>query len=364
MASRSEQGKAGPSLHARARGWLSLASVLLGLSALPAAAAEPTRLKIVGGLAGISQYKQFEEPFWAKRIEELSGGRLTATIRPFDRSGLRAQDMLQLMKLGVVPFGTALVALVAGDEPELNVVDLPGLNPTFDDLRETVAAYRPHLRNVLRDRYDIELLGVYAYPAQVVYCAKPFRGLADLQGRRVRTSSVGQSELVSALGGIPVLVPFAEMVNAVTNGVVDCALTGTLSGFEIGLSGVTTHVHAMSLSWGISFFGANRRAWDALPADLREVIRTGVQGLENHIWMSADRETARGLACNIGAASCGSERRGTMTLVPVSPADEARRRLLLVEAVLPSWLDRCGSDCANVWNEHMAPRAGIRLKAE
>jgi hypothetical protein len=53
-----------------------------------------------------------------------------------------------------------------------------------------------------------------------------------------------------------------------------------------------------------------------------------------------------------------------MSLVPVTPEDEARRRRLLVEAVLPSWLDRCGSECAAVWNDNMAARAGIRLKAE
>ncbi|KAA2236105.1 TRAP transporter substrate-binding protein [Salinarimonas soli] len=348
---------------ARSRGWLALAAVLLGLSAAPAAAAEPIRLKIVGGLAGISQYRQFEEPFWTKRLEEMSGGRLTAAVHPFDRSGLRAQDMLQLMKLGVVPFGTALLALVAGDEPELNVIDLPGLNPNFEVLRETVAAYRPHLRDVLKDRYGIELLGVYAYPAQVVYCAKSFRGLSDLAGRRVRTSSVSQSELVSALGGVPVLVPFAETVSAVSTGVVDCAITGTLSGYEIGLPEVTTHIHAMALSWGLSFFGANRSAWEALPADLRDVLRAGIARLEQDIWTSADRDTARGLACNAGTTACDG-RQGRMTLVPVTPEDEARRRRLLVEAVLPSWLDRCGTDCAAVWNEHMAERAGIRLKAE
>ena len=34
-------------------------------------------------------------------------------------------------------------------------------------LRRSVAAFRDHLTETLRDRYDIELLGVYVYPAQV-----------------------------------------------------------------------------------------------------------------------------------------------------------------------------------------------------
>ena len=117
--------------------------------------------------------------------------------------------MLQLMRLGIVPFGTALLAVVSGDEPELNAVDLPALNPDMQALRKTVALYRPHLQQMLRTKFGIELLAVYAYPAQVIFCAKPFTGLSDLAGRRIRTSSVGQSEMMTALGAIPVLTPFA-----------------------------------------------------------------------------------------------------------------------------------------------------------
>ena len=106
--------------------------------------------------------------------------------------------MLQLMKLGVVPFGTALLAVVAGDEPQLNALDLSVVSPTMEDLRASARALRPSVGRLLAERYDIELLGVYAHPAQVLYCAKPFSGLADIAGRRVRTSSVGQSEFVHA----------------------------------------------------------------------------------------------------------------------------------------------------------------------
>ncbi len=364
-------GKIGSGLFGSARreraawlGWIALAGALLtGLATGPAAAAEATKLKVVGGLAGIAQYRQFEEPFWTSRIEQISGGRLTATIQPFDRSGLRGQDMLRLMRLGVVPFGTALVSIVSGDEPELNAVDLPALNPTMADLRKTVAAYRPHLRRVLDERYDVELLGVYAYPAQVIYCAKPFSGLAGIAGRRVRTSSVSQSELVAALGGVPVQIAFAEVVTAVSNGVVDCAITGTMSGHEIGLSEVTSHIHSMALSWGVSMFGANRTAWESLAPDLREIVRNGVAELEREIWAAAEAETSRGIACNMGAADCGSGRRGKMALVPATPEDEARRRQLLVEAVLPAWVERCGPECPAIWNDLLASRAGIRLGA-
>jgi len=342
-----------------------LLSLWLGLVVTSMAEAQqPIRLKVVGGLADVSQYLRYEEPFWRTRITELTGGRVIAEIAPFDRSGIRGQEMLQLMRLGVVPFGTVLLAVVATEEPEFNAVDLPALSPDMRTLRQTVRAFRPHLEQVLRDRYQIELLGVYTYPAQVVFCARPFAGLADLAGRRIRTSSVGQSELVQALGATPVMTPFAEMVQSMRRGVVECAITGTLSGNAVGLHEVTSHVHAMALTWGISIFGANQTAWAALSEPIQQILRRGVAGLEEEIWAAADGETGEGLACNAGLPSCTTGRRGQMTVVPVSAADEERRRRLLTEVVLPRWVGRCGSDCVDAWNENLAPLLGIRARME
>jgi TRAP-type C4-dicarboxylate transport system substrate-binding protein len=294
----------------RAARWLNAAGVVamgLLLSVCVARANEPVELKVVGGLAGVSQYERLEKPFWEHQIETLSNGSIKAEIHAFDRSGLPGQEMLQLMRLGIVPFGTALLAVVSGDEPELNAVDLPALNPDMQALRKTVALYRSHLQQMLRTKFGIELLAVYAYPAQVIFCARPFTGLSDLVGRRIRTSSVGQSEMMAALGAIPVLTPFAEIVNSIRTGVVDCAITGTLSGNEIGLPNVTSYIYPMAISWGLSFFGANAAVWEALPTDLRTTLKEAIAGLEREIWDAADRETAAGLACDIGAPDCSGE---------------------------------------------------------
>ena len=320
-------------------------------------------LQIVGGLAGVTQYTGYEQPFWEKEITERSGGRITATIRPLDAGGLRAEETLQLMRLGVVPFGTASLSRVSSDDPELNAVDLPVLNPDMATLRKTVQATREHLADYLLKRYDIVLLAIYTYPAQVIFCTQPFSGLDDLVGRKVRTSSVGQAELMAGLGAVPVLLPFAEIVPALKAGVAECAITGTLSGYEIGLPGTATYVHTMAISWGVSFFGANRAAWEAIPPDLQGVIREGLGDLERRVWIQADTDTKRGLACNSGTATCGDVV-GDMTLVPTSPKDAARREKLLERVVIPRWILRCGARCAQAWNTYLAPVHGLRAEQE
>ncbi len=324
-------------------------------------AKDQTSLRIVGGLDGINQYVKFEEPFWRTEISRRSGGAITASIHPFDRSGLRGQDMLQLIRLGVVPFGTALLSVVGGDEPELSAMDLPGLNPDLAALRGVVARYRPVIERILKERYEIELLGVYTYPAQVVFCAKPFASLTDLRGRRIRTSSVAQSEMVVGLGAVPVVTPFIELLGSFRNDVVDCAITGTLSGHQIGLPKVTTHVHEMAVSWGLSVFGANKAAWNTLRPDVRQLIREGVADLERDIWNAADADTALGLDCSTGLATCPGSEPGRMTRVPLTQEDKARSQELLREVVLPRWIERCGAPCVDGWNATLSGYIGLSV---
>lgn len=151
--------------------------------------AAPYRLRIVGGLAGINQYTRQEEPFWSKELSRLSGGRFEAEIVPFDRAGVPGAEMLRLLQLGVVPFGTTLMSSFTAQYPEYTAPDLAGLNPDIATLKSTLTAFRPYLEKALRDQHGVEALAVYVYPAQVVFCKKPLRTLSDLAGRRTRVSS-------------------------------------------------------------------------------------------------------------------------------------------------------------------------------
>jgi TRAP-type C4-dicarboxylate transport system substrate-binding protein len=344
--------------------WATVAACLLqsapcAAQSSPAAAVQ--HLRIVGGLAGVNQYTRYEEPFWTRELARLSGGRANAEIVPFDRAGIRGQEMLRLIQLGVVPFGTAILNLSAIDDAELGTPDLAGLNPDMAALRRSVAAFRPYLKKVLRERYGSELLALYAYPAQVTFCAKPLGNLADLSGRRIRISSATQSDWVVALGATPVQTAFADVVASLRSGSIDCAITGAMSGNAIGLHEVTSQLQTTPVNWGVAAFVANGAAWSALPTDLQELLQRELPKLEQAIWADAEAETRAGIACDTGAASCLGGRKGRMVEVSPSVADTARAREIFVKQVLPGWLKRCGPSCAPIWKQTMAPAIGIEL---
>ena len=323
---------------------------------------EPVRLRVVGGLANVHQYTRHEEPFWTQDLARLSEGRASAEIVPFDRAGIRGQEMLRLVQIGAVPFGTALMSLSASLDAEVLAIDLAGLSPDAEAVRRHIAAYRSYLDRMLRERYGIELLAVYIYPAQQVFCTRPMKGLADLAGRRVRVSGPSQGDMIEALGGIPVATAFAEVVANVKSGNIECAITGTMSGNTIGLHEVTRYLHGMPITWGVSAFVANGAAWQALPQDVRDLIRRELPRLERDIWNEALRETGEGLACNVGAASCAGGRKGSMVLMPETAEDRRLLRETVTPVVLSRWLRRCGPSCTDVWQKTIGPVSGVTAR--
>jgi TRAP-type C4-dicarboxylate transport system substrate-binding protein len=317
------------------------------------------KLRIIGSLAGLNQYVQHEEPFWTQTLSRLSGGRFSADIVPFDQAGIPAQDMLRLIQMGVIPFGTAQISRFAAQDSVFSAMDLAGLNPDVASLRKSVAAYRPFLETTLRQHYRIELLGIYVYPAQMIFCAAPFASLKDLAGRKIRVSGSSAADFISAVGATPVVTSLVEMLPNIRNGNVSCAITGTMSGNTVGLHQVTSHLYAMPVTWGLALFGANSDSWDALDPALRVLLRNQLPKLEAEIWAANERETKIGIDCNIGARDCVGGRKGKMTLVPLTPQDDQRRKSILMSTVLPQWLRRCGRQCADVWDQTIGPALGI-----
>ena len=337
-----------------------LSAALLCLSGAAAGAAPPEyQFRVVGGLADVSQYTHWEEPFWSRELPRMSGGRFKADIVPFDRAGVPREEMLRLLQLGVVPFGTVSMGSLTASYPQYTAPDLAGLNPDVASLRASVEAFRPFLEKSLRTQHGVQLLALYVYPAQVVFCKKPLSSLSDLAGRRVRVSSAAQSDFMDALGAVAVHTAFAQVVAGVESGSVDCAITGTMSGNSLGLHAITTHLHALPINWGLAIFGANRAAWEALPPDLRAILREELPRLEASIWEESERDTAQGLACNRGAATCTSGRKGQMVVVPVSEQDERRRQEIFRQTVLPRWLQRCGPRCTDIWNQTIGAARGL-----
>ena len=340
---------------------LMLAS-LLCVAVPPARGAEEAstlRVRVISGFAGTRQFDRIEQPFWTRRLQALTGGRMAATVQSFAQAGVAPEQMLNIMRSGVVLFGAVEANAVALDEPELGAADLPLLAEDAASLRRMVDLWLPRFHAILREQYAARLLAVFIRPPQVVFCNKAFAGLRSLTGMRVRAASVNQSDLLLALGAQPMVMGFDRIIPAFRDEAVDCAITGGLPGNAIGLHRVTTHVSTLPLGWAMSFLTAYEPAWEALPADLREAVRGGIAGLEAEIWAAAVEERDQGEACNTGQASCRLGERGHLVAVR---EDVGAIRPFFSSTVLPGWARRCGAACGERWNAVAGPATGVFVR--
>ncbi|MCZ7661137.1 MAG: TRAP transporter substrate-binding protein [Xanthobacteraceae bacterium] len=322
-----------------------------------------THLKVVGAWGNLSQYKNFELPFWSREITERSKGAVTAEITPFNEMGLKGAEIFRLMRLGVIDFGSTVLGYVAGDDARNEAVDLAGLAPDVATARKVSDAYKPVYDKFYREKFGIQVLGIWPYPAQVIFCNGEIKGLSDLKGKKVRTGNRTLAEFVEALGGTGVTMAFSEVVPALQNKVVDCAITGTLSGNSAKWHEVSTHIYALPVGWSQVMHAANVRTWNKLAPPVRSFLQAEIARLEDAIWKAMDNETQQGFDCNTGKDACTMGTKAKMTLVPVSEADRALLKKVLTETVVPKWAARCPGDCVPEWNQTVGKIVGISAKA-
>jgi len=301
-------------------------------------------------------------PFWTKQIPERSGGAVTAEIKGFSEMGLKGPEVLRLMGQGVVEIGSTVVAYLAADDPANEMIDIAGLLPDVQTARRVTVAARPVYEKLYREKFGVEVLGFGTYPAQVLFCNASIKGLADVRGKKVRVAGRSLSELIEALGGTPVTMAFGEVVPALQNKTVDCAVTGSLSGNVAKWHEVTTHLLALPLAWNQIVYAANNKSWQGYAPAVRTFLDREMQGLENSLWEAADNFTEQGYLCNAGSDKCKLGQKGQMTIVQPAAADRELLRKMVVEVVLPKWAARCSPQCVADFNETVGKVTGVGVK--
>ncbi|MBC6404902.1 MAG: TRAP transporter substrate-binding protein [Rhodospirillales bacterium] len=318
-----------------------------------------TKLNVVGSWGMVSMYTDFTKPFFTEELPEATGGKITSEIKPFNELGLNGSEIVRLVEQGTLQFASTPMGYMIGDNAMNAGNDLPGLAPTIARAREISEAWKPAITDLYEKAYGVKVLGIWPYSAQVVYCNGEISGLEDLEGKKIRASGAAIGDFVSALGGTAVSMSFGEVVQGLQKGVIDCAITGSMSGFNAKWHEVSTHIYELPIAWSPVIHVVGIDTWNGLDPSVRAVLTEQISNLENKIWNGAGAETIEGLACNTGGDACTREAPGKMTLVPVSDSDIALRDEILKGTVLSNWAKACGAECVATWNDTVGKVAGI-----
>ncbi|MEO1551306.1 MAG: TRAP transporter substrate-binding protein [Pseudomonadota bacterium] len=241
--------------------------------------------------------------------------------------------------------------------------DLSSLTQDIDTQRKVSEAYFPTLEAAFEEIYNAKLLMLYPFPSQTLWCNGEVNGIADLEGKKIRVYSTTLGDFVEGVGGTSVTVAFSEVIPALEKGVVDCAITGTMSAYSAKWNQVATHAYTLRVGWGLAFGAMNLDKWNALSAEQQGFLTDQIATLEEAMWAETATEDDVAISCITGGA-CEIGEPGSMTLVEPSEADLALRDKIATDVVLARWAERCGEDCANTWNETVGPILGLSVVAK
>ena len=313
---------------------------------------------VVGSWSTSNLYPDYEQPFWNETLPEASDGKLTANLKAFDQLGLGGGAVYEMVSQGVYDVGTTVMDYVAGDEPRMEGADIPAIaDPSR--AHKVVKAYWPTLERAFDETYDSKLLAVLPFSSQVVFCNTEIGGLEDLAGKRIRGSGRMTIDFIEAVGGTGVSVSFNEVPVALERGVIECGVTGALSGYLAGWSEVATHFYPLPVGgWDPVAIAMRNDVWASLNEPTQTLLAEQLSQLEERVWGDADQATQTGIACNTGG-ECPYGEAEDLTLVEVTEADLDQALQVTEAKVLPQWAERCSAECIESWNETAGDVLGI-----
>jgi len=278
--------------------------------------------------------------YFAKRVEELSHGRIKVEVYPNAQLG-KDKAVLRKMKFNAVQMAAPSFSKFTGLVPQLGIFDLPFL---FKD--------ENHLHKVLDGEVGKKLMDMVTKKGYVAlaYWDNGFKELSDskrplikpddCKGLKFRVmSSKVLIEQFKALGAIPVVLPFSEVYSALQQGVVD-GQENTISNIYTKKFYEVQRYMTMSNHGYLGYLVVmSKKFWQKLPKDLKAIIKKAMKEAteKERIW-------AKELNSNqLNKIKAYAEKTGKLKIYYLTPQQrkEWEKRL---RTIYPKFYDILGED--------------------
>lgn len=252
------------------------AALGLALGAAPAAAQEVT-LKIGHFLPGVAlAQKAVLEP-WCEDLRRDSAGRIQCRFFPSMQLGGTPAQLADQAKNGVADVVWTAPGYSAGRFPKTEALELPGVLP-LGGVAQGRAIWRV-FEQQLQDEYaGYTVLAMHGDGGMNVHTAKTaIHGLKDFEGLKLRAPNRIIARTLAVFGTMPVVMPPAQMTEAIAKGVVDGASAVWEVIVPTKLDEVTrfhmeTPADQLALGATVLTVLMNRDRYESLPAELREIV--------------------------------------------------------------------------------------------
>ncbi len=337
---------------------LILLGIILGGFVYAWTAVDVINLRVVGqpSMTGPIQ-KNLEQPFF-ESLKEKTGLPITVEYRTVDKLGFKDNYELAMLKSGMFEMVSLRFLQNAQEEPSILGADLPGINPNFQTARKVGEAYGPVIDENLQKRFGVKLLGIWTFGPQVIFCNKPIHRLSDLKGRKVRVGASTYDALIKSQGGIPVVIPFDRVAEALSSNMADCAISSQTSAYSAKWPLYLTYVYPIATQMGANGIAIRVDTWNRFSESQKRQLQSAVNAYIDQTWIYSEQLNNQASDCLQGKSACDLGVKYKLIQTPVTEDDKLFMRKFALEQSFPDWAANCDKlepNCSMRWKAVLDP---------
>ncbi len=221
---------------------------------------------------------------WVKKLQEVTNNRVKVEVYAA-QTLVKGKDAWNGVKTGIADISWVFHGYYPGMTPLADVISLPALGFTSAEKgSEVLWKLYEKFPSIQKEFSDNKVLLFYtSHPYILITRDKQVKTLEDIKGMKIRMTGGPPTQMLIALGGIPMMLPMPDNYVSLQKGVID------------GMGSPWEAMQAFRLYEVVKYYTdapfpavyfslvMNKKKWDSLPKDIQDAIMS-ISGLKGSKW--------------------------------------------------------------------------------
>lgn len=221
-------------------------------------------------------------------VHSKSGGKLNITLHS-NGTLIKLAATKRAVQSGQIALGEIRLGIYGNEDPMYILAGLPFIAGTHEEAWKLKDAQKPYFDKLFA-KNGMKILFYSPWPGQGFYTKFPVTKTGDFNGKKLRIYSTATKRMGEMLGFDATILPFAEIPQAFSTGLIEALFTSPQTGIDIQAWDNTSHFTYAGAILSKNAVVVNARAFEKLPADLRKVVMAAAATAEKRAW-EMSRET-------------------------------------------------------------------------
>lgn len=219
---------------------------------------------------------------WVEDVEKGTSGKLKITLHTND-SLIKLDSIKSAVQRGQVQGGEIRLGVYGNEDPMFILDGVPFVASTYEEAWKLMELQDPYFKGLF-DKAGMVITGYQVWPSQGFYTKTPVNSVEDFKGKKIRIYSTATQKMATLLGFNATILPFAEIPQAFSTGLIEALFTSAQTGVDIQAWDNTKYFTDVGAILSKNALIFNKRAFSALPPADQKVVLDAAAAYTKRSW--------------------------------------------------------------------------------